>query len=116
MRDRLLELLKETFEYTRGVCIDFDEAAEINADHLLANGVIVLPCEVGDTVYTIEVGKVKERTLEKIEFSSEGRIYLAFRWRGGGYELVQVGEIGKTIFLTKEEAERALKGGGSDAE
>lgn len=108
MRDILIELIAEV-QYMGGL------EGKL-ADHLLANGVIVPPCKVGDTVYTIEVGKVKERTLEKIEFSSEGRIYLAFRWRGGGYELVQVGEIGKTIFLTKEEAERALKGGGSDAE
>ena len=53
MRDRLIELLKETFEYTRGTCIDFDESAEINADNLLANGVIVPPCKVGQTVYKI---------------------------------------------------------------
>lgn len=46
-REKLIELLRETFEYTRGTCIDFDEAVEINADHLLANGVIVPPCKVG---------------------------------------------------------------------
>ena len=53
-RERLIELLRETFEYTRGVCIDFDEAAEINADHLLANGVIMPPCKVGDTVWCLQ--------------------------------------------------------------
>lgn len=37
-KERLIELLKETFEYTRGTCVDFDEAAEINAEHLLENG------------------------------------------------------------------------------
>ena len=55
MRDRLIELLRDTFNYTKGVCIDFDEAVKINADHLLANGVVVPPCKVGDTVYLITI-------------------------------------------------------------
>ena len=41
LKQRLVELLRETFEYTKGVCIDFDEAVEINADHLIANGVTI---------------------------------------------------------------------------
>ena len=48
-RDRLIDLLKETFDYTRGVCMDFDEAVEINADYLLANGVI-LPLKNSDII------------------------------------------------------------------
>ena len=54
MRDRLIELLRETFEYTKGTCIDFDEAVEINADHLLANGVIVPNFTVGDHIWVID--------------------------------------------------------------
>ncbi len=54
MRDRLIELLKDTFNYTKGVCIDFDEAVEINADHLLAEGVIVPKFKEGDLIWVID--------------------------------------------------------------
>lgn len=40
MRDRLIELLKHEFG---------TNVAEITADWLLANGVILPPCKVGDT-------------------------------------------------------------------
>jgi len=53
MKDRLIELLRDTFNYTKGVCIDFDEAVEINADYLLDNGVIVPPCKVGTHLWKI---------------------------------------------------------------
>jgi hypothetical protein len=38
-KERLVELIRDTFNYTRGACIDFDKAVEINADYLIANGV-----------------------------------------------------------------------------
>ena len=62
MRERLIELLRDTFNYTKGVCIDFDEAVEINADYLLENGVIVPPCKVGDVVYRIYTRAWNTRT------------------------------------------------------
>lgn len=65
-RERLVELLKETFEYTRGTCIDFDEAAEINADYLLANNVVVLPC--------VAYNKSKER-YQVIHKGKDSRIF-----------------------------------------
>lgn len=47
MRDRLIELIQNSV----GGCAR--HWAEIIADHLLAEGVIVPPCKVGDTVYCI---------------------------------------------------------------
>lgn len=110
MRDRLIELLKETFEYTRGVCIDFDEAAEINADHLIANGAILPPCKVGVEVYFA----VKERDRifkgELISFSLDAAHFWFFcRYYCGLSLWHQVEDFGKTVFLTSEEAEKALK-------
>lgn len=109
MRDRLIELLKETFEYTRGVCIDFDEAAEINADHLLANGVIMPPCKVGDTVYYIggiRGNLIKSATVEEIIMNSNGVSDLLVN-----SENVVTFENSVDIFyFTREEAEQALKG------
>ena len=46
MRDRLIELIESARYWGSGT------SAEI-AEYLLANGVIVPPCKVGDTVYRI---------------------------------------------------------------
>lgn len=51
MRDRLIELIQDTFNKQFYERKRFN--AGIAADYLLANGVTVLPCKVGDTVYVI---------------------------------------------------------------
>ena len=65
------------------------------ADYLLEHGVIVPPCKVGDTVYSIEmciVDKWLKYKVCEIPFSLT-------LWENGWED----------IFLTHEEAERALK-------
>ena len=55
-RERLVELLSGYYkEYAGGIFVFSipDEEAEEIADYLLANGVIVPPCKVGDMVYRI---------------------------------------------------------------
>ena len=53
MRDRLIELLMDSEAFN-----DADGKADAKhiADHLLANGVIVPPCKVGDTIYQTDIG------------------------------------------------------------
>ena len=117
-RERLIELLLESEPIKERLLDDdwFDgEIADI-ADYLLANGVIVLPCKVGDTVY---VKGGKKRTIEKIEIQrvyNPERLFYIFtaysnRTLSKGYVRLFDYEIGKTVFLTREEAERALKEG-----
>lgn len=63
MRDRLIELLKQLdFDYGEECVVASEDGykcapdfAEFFADHLLANGVIVLPCKVGDIVKANDV-------------------------------------------------------------
>ena len=50
-RDRLVELLDDC-RYMEGYGMDL---VEKQADHLIANGVIVPPCKVGETLYLIQV-------------------------------------------------------------
>ena len=123
-RDRLIGLLKETFDYTRGVCMDFDEAVEINADYLLANGVIILPCKIWSTVYTVErycntdpYENTKEivkpwhceeccgrRDCSFSEFRVEPHIV------GSAESALNIGRsLGTYYFSTREEAEKSLK-------
>lgn len=54
-RERLVELLNKKYDHFCDQCgMNKDSHyTESLADYLLANGVIVLPCKVGDTVYKI---------------------------------------------------------------
>ena len=126
-REWLIELIKEWHQKIPTVYL---------ADYLLANGVfllpedlrgtedfsvsafieamqmhkekdryIKLPCKVGDIVYyPYEYGnKVLEKTVIKIVIEKEDR------WLDVGVSFLPFENIGKTVFLTKEEAEQKLK-------
>ena len=135
-RDRLIEVLakyfdigdsyaynltrvKEAFAVGTVTIDDFvefdDEVVADIADHLLANGVILPPCKVGDTVYKISRNKVKACEVVFIGISKdENCSYFNFVENyadGTFYKSYSMGfgEIGKTVFLTREEAEKALR-------
>ena len=73
------------------------------ADYLLANGVIVLPCKVGDTIYQIDGVRIYASTIYEITYTENKVIFVT--------ENVVFDEraINNSIFLTREEAEKALK-------
>lgn len=48
-RERLIELIKNYNPYFQN---------EKLADYLLENGVVILPCEVGNTLFTISRGEI----------------------------------------------------------
>lgn len=107
-RDKLIELIEQAEGLKNN---DFPSVEEI-ADCLLANGVIIPPCKVGDRVYSINIGDKK--TL-KIWIEPNGDRITQIKINRGGYHFkcwwgyFHLSDIGKTVFLTKEEAERALK-------
>ena len=76
--------------------------------------VVVLPCKVGDTVYevtsrkTISEYRVKAIRVELFCTFIEWDIVAGFVDKS--LFGVSVDEIGKTVFLTREEAEKALEG------
>lgn len=77
------------------------ELAEADKD----GRVVVLPCKVGDTVYFALLGRIIEKQVFSIvSFSNSTRIYC-----GGTSEYFRPDDIGKTFFLTREEAEKALE-------
>ena len=80
-----------------------------------AGRVVVLLCKVGDTVwrYGEDFGTVLPYTIDLISFVNNGCGYSANCNHNG--ELLdgidfEDGDIGKDVFLTREEAETALKG------
>lgn len=113
MRERLIELLKKADKYASGVCIDYDEAQEVCADYLLAEGVIVPPIEIGQKVWYLQGGyynsvNTRPREIEVTEINKKwhGKILeWGFIANGTRYRF---SSIGKTVFLTKKSAEKAL--------
>ena len=102
MRDRLIELLKIPI-YPR----EDADPAEVVADYLLDSGVALPPCKVGDMVYT--VGKFTGQIIPNKVVSiccSKTNVFLFME--NGTFVDVSI-QLGKTVFLTKEEAEAKLK-------
>ena len=118
MKKRLVELLRNANqdwlrkEYDGEIS---EKIEEYVASNLLANGVIVPPCKVGDAVYA--VSNNPQNTLVQCRVSAFeitthdavaiidiiiGDLVLQ-RQRG-----IYFGNFGKTVFLTREEAEKAL--------
>lgn len=113
MRDRLSEMIDGFRELEAPS--DGRTWTEHLADHLLTAGVIVPPCKVGDTVFVTDIigGHIVE--CEVVSFGcidEEGVGTITYEVPREIPEIVSVEslicEIGETIFLTREEAERAL--------
>lgn len=116
MRDKLIELLNDvTFGVNVHTLADHlkRETIEAVADHLLAAGVIVPPCKVGDTLYVLHTnhhtGKriVFEHDVEEVCYCSNRGVR---PWVISCFTVATFDncDFGKTVFLTKEEAEKAL--------
>ena len=110
MRERLIELTnKAKDEYpniplANGCKQDF---AVFFADYLIDHGVVVPPCKVGDAVYRIYTRSwIGEDVVREVVVSENGVFYVDDKGR-----MTSCGKFGKTVFLTREEAEKALKGG-----
>ena len=110
MRERLIEIVKESLLKN----IDFThKLAENITDDLLANGVIVPPCKVGDSLWDIRSWansrlSIINRTIEEVKVER-----IIFDEFGIGIETEDATyfpeHFGDLIFLTREEAEKALK-------
>ena len=129
-RDRLIELIADIQNDFEKWCVecaedghkDHQPLGEYLADKLLQNGVIVPPCKVGDTVYSFcdVFGAMLPYVIQdfKIGFMGKDRPNYWY-WEATSHatetdELLDeidfdLDDIGKTVFLTKEEAEEKLK-------
>ena len=117
MRDRLIELLKMQQDYgQKWKDFNRDHAYETItneqiADYLLENGVIVPPCKVGDTVYVLYNKEVyKTKVFSMVAETEDNKwVYILKCKIFNGISMFKKFLFGKTVFLTREEAERALE-------
>lgn len=130
MRGRLIELICNCPSKIMGANMFLEKISTDLADYLLENGVIVPPCKVGQTVFRLVklhgdgYTKIVEGTVFEVAATYEyGEIKHRFYfWEKGTtnkhinrYSLwCEFDQIGKSVFLTKEEAEQALKGDGQE--
>ena len=137
-KKKLCEALSSLYhEADCGIVIYFnEEECEIIADHLLSRGigldaentfnnVLILPCSIGDTLYSpvfTKDGKgshIRERLCAGIHISDKvtrWRVdkpvrYFVLKTDDGHSFHVKMDELGRTLFLTREEAEAALRKG-----
>lgn len=118
MRNRLIEILKLPLpHFPNGFAFWCDKHIGELADALIAKGVIVQPCKLGDTVYVVipDFDEVKKGGVTRLEYDmyrSDGAwieasigktCFPLLRFR------CSFDQIGKTVFLTREEAEQALR-------
>lgn len=122
MRERVIKLIQSSVD---GCARHW---AEVIADHLLANGVIVPPCRVGDTVYSYlhrwreedgifpyQITNITITQNKKGEWTKKYRAMRLIEGKTIDWQLnFSFDEIGKTVFFTREDAEKALKGEMSD--
>lgn len=108
-----IDMDHEAAEALRRLCRNCDldwleKLAEADKDGRL----VVPPCKVGDMLYevtgrkTISVYKVKAIRVELFGLFIEWDIVEGFVWQS--LAGINAEEIGKTVFLTREEAEKAL--------
>lgn len=117
MRERLIDLVLECSTFTPEYAKQARLHAEYVAQHLLNAGVIVPPCKIGQTVYFpmetngecepyVDVG-----TVFCIGFDERHTMWISCRYEDGLKYYHTSDDFGKTVFLTREEAEKELKGG-----
>lgn len=91
----------DIFDALNDEIIDIDRLRElVQADR--KGRCVVLPCKPGQLVWTKTGGKVSSHKIRNIQRNSEGDFACSMLQ-------FPLAEFGKTVFLTREEAERALE-------
>ena len=100
-RSALLEELNDT----RYAWQDYD-AVEDALRNIPAVDAVVLPCKVGDTVWGIRnykgINHPQQGKVDQMYYTNDMRLHIKIKH-------ICIGEWGKKIFPTREEAEAALK-------
>ena len=132
-RERLVELIgcacQEYAEYSSEMFAEgnygIESMEEHITDYILKRGVLCPPCKVGQTVYVIEPcncghkygelcggNRIRKNTkwLEIVKLPPAHHYTRCLKLFERPFRIEYLNRIGKTVFLTKEEAEKALGG------
>lgn len=114
MRDRLIEMLMQTETFLPIYEQEVRKVCEKKADHLLAEGVIVPPVKVGQTLYKVYMGEILEVKAISISYEPLPAFTYTIHFNSLGVLcLMSDGTRNEkyswNIYITRAEAERALK-------
>ena len=112
--ERLIEMIDKALDKHESTIENYvHPEQEWIADYLLSNGVVVLPCSVNDTLYIADE-KANIIRVEKVRTFFIG--HPAYKENMPRLKMIRtdchdipIDDFGKTVFLTREEAEKALK-------
>ena len=110
-RERLVELLNESKRRIKNLDTsypDYDEAV----DYLMSNNVVVLPMKLGQTCFATysRMVDVDECRVSSLTQKADGSFKIRLtKLRGKWVFEITEDEIGKQVFLSREEAENVLK-------
>lgn len=121
-KERLVELLKRAdktaFNASDKLIMNYDDLIDSDADFLMSNGIVVLPCNKGDELYVLtsdsplgyEKVKCKRITIVYTEDVPCAKIYASSvydDWEVATWVFYSEA-FGSKVFLTRGEAEKAL--------
>ena len=109
MRERLIELIREAELAHLEDTIMRPHTVSSNeflVDYLLENGVIALPVNAGDTIYRPFGRGVESWFVTTIVLYPEEIVFI-----DDSENSFKESDFGVSVFLTREDAEKALKGG-----
>lgn len=84
---------------TLSICEDFTARSEW----------VHLPCKAGQQLWFVENGEVKASTVDRLVYEELSTDDIFTRIDGYGFSVL-FEDVGKIVFLTREEAEKALEG------
>ena len=130
-KEQLVELLEEADQKVQEYILENDhmdwipklkELSEVRADFLLSHGVVVPPCKVGDKFYKVERWCTEGGYWEKPRYAysstcedcceeCDGKDEIVEYTFNSPQQILSLEKVfGKYVFLTREEAEKALGG------
>ena len=110
MRDRLITLLQEFTDNNNG-----GGSNHGRADYLIENGVICPPCKVGAEIFGLfdnddeQRKEIYEGKVLCFSLDENNLLWAKMKQKNGLTYWHTIDDFGKTVFLTKEEAEEKLK-------
>ena len=118
--DRLRVIINQRMSMRDEVAKRFEITKDIPLDRLRelveadrGGRCVVLPCKIGDTIYDISLAEIKESNVISISFIASKSTYhvsvCAENYRHAITLDIEIGDFGKTVFLTRKEAEAALE-------